>query len=354
MSFYYTFRGKDEESRRMARNLLALKEPLSKLPDRTLQETLLLATWNIREFDSASYGRRTREAYHYIAEIVSHFDLVAIQEVRDDLGAIDQLRYLLGPETWDYVLTDVTEGRPGNRERMAFLYDTRKVRFGGLAGEVVLPEEFREGEYDIPRQLARTPFIVGFEAGWFRFMLCTVHIYYGSSRAVDERRLEEIQKLSDFLARRARRKTAWAKDLILLGDFNIFNPKDVTFEAIQEAGFIVPKGIQSLPSNVGRSKHYDQIAFFAPRVKDQLEDIEAGVFDFFDVVYRDEDLETYIPAMGESYEVTSRGEKRTERGKVQHYRRWRTYQMSDHFPMWVNLKIDFGEEYLRGQAKESG
>jgi hypothetical protein len=40
---------------------------------------------------------------------------------------------------WKYLLTDVTEGEPGNQERMAFLYDSRKVRFGGLAGEVMIP-----------------------------------------------------------------------------------------------------------------------------------------------------------------------------------------------------------------------
>jgi len=65
---------------------------------------------------------------------------VAIQEVREDLSAIEQLKYILGDESWDYILTDVTEGRRGNRERMAFLYDAKKVRFGGLAGEIVLPE----------------------------------------------------------------------------------------------------------------------------------------------------------------------------------------------------------------------
>ena len=29
-------------------------------------------------------------------------------------------------------MTDVNEGAPGNRERLAFLYDVRKVRFSGV------------------------------------------------------------------------------------------------------------------------------------------------------------------------------------------------------------------------------
>jgi len=44
----------------------------------------------------------------YIAEIVSFFDLLAIQEVRRDLAALNKLQQLLGPN-WGYIATDVTE-----------------------------------------------------------------------------------------------------------------------------------------------------------------------------------------------------------------------------------------------------
>ena len=67
------------------------------MPARTLDATLLLATWNVREFDSPAYGTRTRDAYYFIAEVVSHFDLVAVQEVRRDLTALYALVELLGP-----------------------------------------------------------------------------------------------------------------------------------------------------------------------------------------------------------------------------------------------------------------
>ena len=29
-----------------------------------------------------------------------------------------------------------------------------------------------------------------------------------------------------------------------------------------------------------------------------------------------------------------------------HYRAWRTHQMSDHLPMWIELKVDLGPKYL--------
>lgn len=50
-----------------------------------MTNTLLLATWNIREFDSGKYSYRGDDPYYYIAEILSRFDSIAIQEVRDGL-----------------------------------------------------------------------------------------------------------------------------------------------------------------------------------------------------------------------------------------------------------------------------
>ena len=78
-----------------------------------------MATWNIREFDSPKYGPRLPEAMFYIAEIISRFDLVAVQEVRGDLAALKQLIKVLGDQYWDYLVTDVTLGASGNDERLA-------------------------------------------------------------------------------------------------------------------------------------------------------------------------------------------------------------------------------------------
>ena len=98
-----------------------------------------IATWNLREFDSPSYGYRSQEAKAYIAEILSHFDLIALQEIRRDLDPLDDLKRLLGPD-WAYIATDVTEGTSGNNERMVFLFNHNKVRFRNVAGELTLPK----------------------------------------------------------------------------------------------------------------------------------------------------------------------------------------------------------------------
>ena len=40
------------------------------LPDSALDETLLVATWNIREFGNPGH-KRSKKSLHYIAEILS-------------------------------------------------------------------------------------------------------------------------------------------------------------------------------------------------------------------------------------------------------------------------------------------
>lgn len=356
MPFYYWIDATKESGRRTAEGLLRLKEGFEEvgIPRRDASDSLLLATWNIREFDSPSYGERGQESIYYIAEIVSRFDLVAVQEVREDLAALNELMRYLG-RWWKYILTDVTEGTRGNRERMAFVYDSRKLSFGGLAGEVVIPEIKRRGTtFEPAKQLARTPFMVGFRAGWFRFTICTTHILYGASVAEDPERLEEIRVLASFLAARAREEHAWAKNMILLGDFNIFDTSDQTMQAITKAGFVVPKQLQVLPSNAPKTRHYDQIAFIAPDLRDKLELNRAGVFDYYQYVYRDQDENIYKEDMGEAYIRTKEGKQRDERSRSRYYRSyWRTYHMSDHLPMWIELRTDFGKEYLSEQIGAS-
>ncbi len=350
MAFFYDFESTGETRRRIASKLLALREQLdAKVPHRTVIDTLNLATWNIREFDSTKYGTRDEEAYCYIAEIVSRFDLVAIQEVRDDLKALKELVRILGG-WWRYIVTDVTIGTRGNKERMAFVFDGRKVRFGGLAGEIVLPPTFSRGEgYSPVLQFARTPFICGFKAGWFKFMLSTVHILYGSNTADNPERIEEIRKLAELLKGRAREKTAWSNNLILLGDFNIFSTDDVTFQALTDNGFVIPQGLQAETSNVAGGKHYDQIAFMLKQHMN-LDNLQSGVFDFFETLYLDEEEATYVEAMGDAYHTKSNGQPRTDSQKRTYYRSWRTFRMSDHFPMWVQVPIEYGREYLQSQT----
>ncbi len=358
MPFYHRINSTSSEGRRTLERLLILRDQLGdEIPARTLDETLLLATWNIRDFDKPTFGRRRDEPIYYIAEIISHFDLVAVQEVYKDLEGLERVMEVLGSR-WKYLITDETRGAQGNDERMAFLYDSAKIRFGGLAGEIVLPPVQVTGEDQPVTQLWRTPFVCGFKAGWTDFLLCTVHIAWGSSVANPELRVREIDHVAKFLRQRSDEETAWSQNLILLGDFNIFESDDATFSKITDAGFVVPSALQELPSNALRNRHYDQIAF---RVRPGRLDFtqRAGVFDYYQSVFRfplegqpnnpqtnDESL--YMDAMQPGFDTTARGTPRTEASKRIYFRTyWRTHQMSDHLPMWVELRINYTNEYLR-------
>jgi hypothetical protein len=96
----------------------------SEMPLKTRSSTLVLGTWNIRNFDDNRFmnGNRSAEDLFYIAEIMSRFDIVAVQEVCGDLDPLDRVMRILGSD-YDYIVTDPTEGRAGNDERLGFIFD---------------------------------------------------------------------------------------------------------------------------------------------------------------------------------------------------------------------------------------
>ena len=358
MPTYYTLR-REPNSDRIIDGLQRLRDQLdgaNGVPARTLEDTMLLATWNIREFDSDAYGERIPDAFYYIAEIVSRFDIVAIQEVDRNLKALRHLVKMLG-WPWRFLVTDTTEGSPGNDERLAFVYDSRKVRFGGLAGELVLPaiekKKDRKTVYEKVFQFARTPYTAGFSAAWTTFQLATVHIIYGDDRADLPARVKEIQDLAAFLAERAEEPERWSPNLVLLGDFNIYAKTDATMKALMDAGWEIPPPLQTIPgSNVPKDKFYDQIAvrpkphWFEPTGR-------AGVFDFYESIFREEDQRLYERDMGPGYKKDSRGKTRDAASKKRYFKTyWRTFQMSDHLPMWLELRVNYSEEYLSGLRGE--
>ena len=129
-----------------------------------------------------------------IAEIIRRFDVIALQEVKRDTTALRYLmEHLLGPQ-WALMLTDVTAGLKGNIERMAYLYDTRRVTPSGLSGQIVLPPTPDGGPVE---QFDRTPYLVGFRVGSERFTLLTAHIRYGNT---PDDRLPELERFARYTA----------------------------------------------------------------------------------------------------------------------------------------------------------
>lgn len=341
MATYWPLRDlEDVERRRTIEHLLKLREQLKKeIPSKT-NDSLLLATWNIRDFDSNKfgYGLRKNESFHYIAEILNAFDLIAVQEINRDFKPFSRLMRLLGPN-YDYIITDTTEGKSGNLERIAFVFDRRKVQFRKIAGEIVLPGS---GNDTRPEQFARTPSVAAFQAGWFKFNLCSVHIYYGATSGEKlAKRVREIDALAKFFVKRQKSEPG---DYFLLGDFNIVNDKDPTMQPLKKHGFKVPEQIKGEEikrkgSNLTQEKYYDQIAL---RPSDKRLEIGAsGVFNFRSSVYGPENFDTY---KGDIPKEKTKGKSGDSLKKE--YDKWITWQMSDHLPLWVQLHVDFTDDYL--------
>ncbi len=354
---------KTEKKKKTASNLISLRKRLKKeIPQKDLDEHLLLATWNVRDLgkNGSKHGKRDKEDLFYIAEIISAFDIVAVQEV-NGLKDWETIMNILGRD-WEYIATDVSEyADGGNGERMTFVYDKRKVWFKNIAGEIVLSRtKLITENVDIEtedkkimkqgRQFARTPFLVSFQAGWFVFDLCTVHIYFGSESGEKlKRRIKEIETISEEISDRAKLSLELGKTTILLGDFNIVHPDHKTMQALKKHKFIIPKRVEK-PSNIGQDKYYDQIAIKTnERGLVSFIDREAaipngGVFELFKTVMSDKDYEEYIPRM----KKTSKGKKlRAKKSFQKYFKEWRTYHVSDHHPMWVRIPISKSEKYLK-------
>ena len=85
--------------KRTVNSLQNLRKHLhTNIPRRTLKDTLLLATWNLRDFggNRKGHGSRQTESLYYISEIIASFDIVALQEIGNDLRALEKVMSLFG------------------------------------------------------------------------------------------------------------------------------------------------------------------------------------------------------------------------------------------------------------------
>ncbi|MEW8368878.1 MAG: endonuclease/exonuclease/phosphatase family protein [Candidatus Thiodiazotropha sp.] len=383
---------KSSERKRAVRGLQRLRSQLdAEIPDRTRTKTLIIGTWNIRNFDDNRFqnGLRTQEDFLYIAEIISRFDVIAVQEICRDLRPLKSILRILGEMDYKYIITDPTEGRGGNDERLGFIYDTSKVWFQGIAGELVLPDNMQIIDGEKKRQFSRTPFMCSFQSGWFKFLFSTVHIYFGENSGPKyDRRIEEIDKVAKFLSDRAERDD---RNHILVGDFNIKKQGSRGYNALEKHGFKIFDNNEG--SNKDQTKFYDQISFLVreQELRPRTGRKSKGVFQFFNSIFRQEDFEGYIPDLKKviqdkiarlnkelakdkkSLEKTN-SENRKEKlrksiaskkeaisdwrnhiknttaakSKLKQYylKEWRTFHASDHLPLWIELEIDFSADYL--------
>jgi endonuclease/exonuclease/phosphatase family metal-dependent hydrolase len=301
----------------LARGLKVLRERIAqaKIPPSKLDETLSIATWNIREL-----GKKERrpQSLHYIAEIIGQFDLVSLVEVRDNVADLAKVLEYLGPY-WRVVFSDYVADPGGNRERLAFVYDRRAVAFTGLASQAQPPRTKSGAEYLSEASWWRPPYIASFRAGSFDFILMATHIRWGSS---EEERIPELQALADWVARRTHEAFVGDKDIIVLGDFNIPSVNSPLFEAITSKGLRMAPALTEVPgTDLARKKRYDQILHLPAYTKSFTG--RGGILDFY---------------AGDYHSLYPHAREMTKHEF--------TFEMSDHLPLWVQIDTDVEDERL--------
>lgn len=294
------------------------------IPARKLDKNLLIATWNIRAFgdltkkwqsETGDSPKRDWQAAASIAEILKRFDVIAVQEVKSNLRALRHTLKMMG-SNYSFLLTDVNKGVVGNGERMAFIFDTRRVQLSGLACELVVPDEWKDSISDVSlkEQFVRSPYAVSFRSNEQTFILVTLHILYGSK---SQDRINEIRGIAKWIADWAKDTNAYHQNLIALGDFNIDERGDLLNETFISEGLHIPDELQDpkvTRSIFNETKYYDQIAWFngkngTPQLT--MKFISGGSFDFV-------------------------GKALLNRNLTKNNLSW---MLSDHYPLWAEFGV---------------
>ena len=304
-------------SRSLAKGLSVLRQRIdaAKIPSSKLDESLNLATWNIREFGRTS---RWEESCHYIAEILNQFDLIAVTELRANLKDLKTVLEILGP-FWRVVYSDYNPDSPGNDERTAYVFDTRMVDFTGLAAEADPVRTKVDGKYISEFTWWRSPYMASFRAGNFDFVVLTSHIRFQAVRD----RIVPLKGLASWVADRAKDERHVDKDIIVVGDFNVPSRRSAAYTALTSEGLKLPAGLMSKEArtNVKRDKSFDQILHQATDPTRFTN--RGGVLDF---------------AKG-GHMALFPGRKKFTHSAF-------TFQLSDHLPLWIQLDCDIDGQRL--------
>jgi len=320
----------------IAQGLLALQGYIKDagIPASQLDETLNFAVWNIREFGKTP---RSPAALHLIAEILGQFDLVALVELRDDLEDLKEVLGYLG-DYWDIVYSDWIPDSGGNHERIGYLFDTRAVIFNGLAAEADAPRGKKAEEYLAARSFWRAPYLCSFRSGNFDFLALTTHARWGDSL---EGRQAELQMLADWIDTRFKSQFVEDHDLIVAGDFNIPQLDDALFKALTSRGLEIPECLRQLKcgdqilggTNLAGTARYDQIlhrptqkakAGKAAPAAEAFVVTAGGTLNFFQ---KGDGIKALFPDKSYTLEEF-------------------TFQLSDHLPLWVQIKTDIEGQRL--------
>ena len=133
-------------------------------------------------------------------------------------------------------------------------------------------------------------------------------------------------------------------DLFLLGDFQLESRDSVVHKALVTGGVEIPDVILQ-PASAFSDRQYSLIGYLSESRRMPLTEGESagGVFRIFDYALRSEDRSEYSRAAAYRKMIArlaKRGRRPSDKTARQvRFQHWRTMQLSDHFPLWVQLEV---------------
>ncbi len=235
-------------------------------------------TANIASFNTLHLGWKSsyqEEKIESIANIISLFDIVAVQEVMKKDGVkkvVKELEKQTGVQ-WRYELSPYSVGSKRYREYYAFIYridKVKKIRKGSF-----YPEKER-GKYFI-----REPYGAKFKIGDFEFTYVTVHSIYGKKKS--ERELEASQMIDVYNYFKEKYKDNKGENIVIIGgDFNLPSYNKAFYELAKNPDIIVDAIAPNQKTTIGKTKlasSYDHIFYPSELMKGWYTG-RSGVIDF--------------------------------------------------------------------------
>ena len=110
------------------------------------------------------------------------------------------------------------------------------------------------------------------------------------------------------------------ENIILAGNFNLRRADSKELEALTASGLTIDP--QTLHPSTFTQKHYYDVIGLLMQGAEEATVGGSGAFNPFDHVYRVDEEHRYTPDV-----------------KAGGYRMWRTKQLSDHLPVWLELRL---------------
>jgi len=359
--------------------------------------SVTLGSFNIRKLGSSR--NRNQDTWDFLAHVCQHFDLLAMQEILDDLSGLRRLMSLLGPD-FGLIISDTTGAFPGKRglaERLGFIYNRRVVERTEIATDITYdrtellktlarnrdtlrPVINRYGKYldsvkvwetsgkvgPKPKALTkrqlrmpvfltfiRQPFCAGFRIRGhpgtepYEFMAVDAHLNYGDPK--HDPKQEFYALMNWIIARTEQKGKTYHPNFILLGDLNMDfddpeKDKERLEKDIKELNTITQEGVSvNFPF---LDIHPDQSEVFRTNARLSQTYDQIGLFS------RDVRLPAFVGnetimgknPTGPDYGVFNFVKLFSEALKVPESQ-WESlidrfhHKVSDHLPLWLRLPL---------------